>query len=194
VTPSSDILQLAFIDGLFLCLVIGLCLWFRAWLRQQQHSIDQRLKALDEQQQLLTRLGERLQGICRSLEGAYAVSARSQGATPRGVAKGAPPRPRPASAGGHGSARESRSSGATAVLDSRQPRTGSEGSGSDRRPSVPSPDAGWGSREAGADSSDDAYVQARDLLGRGMAPTEVARRLGLGIAEVNALQRLQQSR
>lgn len=182
--PGSNVLQLAFIDGLFLCLVVGFCLWFRAWLTKQQQSIDQRLEALDRQQQLLTRLGERLQGVCRSLEGADAASARSQGGVPR----------RSASTGGHDSRGQARPTGATTRPDSRQPRTDSETSHSGRRLSTPSTGAGWQPHDPGADSTDEVYGQARDLLERGMAPSEVARRLGLGIAEVSALQRIQQSR
>ena len=44
--------------------------------------------------------------------------------------------------------------------------------------------------QAGA-GRNDAYGRARELLQQGVAPAEVARRVGLGIAEVNVLRRMQ---
>jgi len=176
----SHLLQLALIDGLFLCLVIGVFLWFRAWMRQQQDSIDERLKALDEQQQSLGRLGERLQAICRSLESGGAVSVRD-----RDAATGSAPPRRSLAAPGRDSAR---------TPHPASPRTDSDGPGSSRRTPASPPPTGWRSGDTDAENPDDIYVEARDLLRRGMAPTEVARRLGMGIAEVNALQRIEQSR
>ena len=187
--PSSELLQLAFIDGLFLCLVVGVFLWFRAWMRQQQQSIDDRLKALNEQQQILSRLGERLQIVCRSLEHGGAASVREQGAS-----SGSTPPKRSASALAGDSDIAPRVASAAALSGRAQSRTDSGGPRSGRRLSAPPSPTSWRPRDPDADSPEDNYVEARDLLGRGMAPTEVARRLGMGIAEVNALQRLEQSR
>ena len=36
----------------------------------------------------------------------------------------------------------------------------------------------------------DSYAQARELLGQGLSPSEVARKLGLGLAEVETLGRM----
>ena len=57
---NPDSLQVIFVDGLFLCLAAGLALWFRTWLQEQQRAMDQRLQALEEQQQVLARICERL--------------------------------------------------------------------------------------------------------------------------------------
>jgi len=43
---------------------------------------------------------------------------------------------------------------------------------------------------ASAGRRDDPYGRARELLRQGIAPAEVARRVGLGIAEVNVLHRM----
>ncbi|MBT4098620.1 MAG: hypothetical protein HOE86_13290 [Gemmatimonadetes bacterium] len=41
-----------------------------------------------------------------------------------------------------------------------------------------------------AERSRDAYRLARELLEQGMSTTDVARQVGLGIAEVNVLKRM----
>ena len=45
-------------------------------------------------------------------------------------------------------------------------------------------------RAAGGGSRDERYEQARELLTRGMQPAEVARRLGLGVADVESIRRV----
>lgn len=45
--PSPQTLQLVYIDALFLCLAIGLLLWFRSWLTSHKGQIDRRLAALE---------------------------------------------------------------------------------------------------------------------------------------------------
>ena len=51
----------------------------------------------------------------------------------------------------------------------------------------PSQDKEWEKR---AERSRDAYRLARELLEQGMSTTDVARQVGLGIAEVNVLKRM----
>jgi Trp operon repressor len=51
----------------------------------------------------------------------------------------------------------------------------------------PSQDKEW---EKMAERSRDAYRLARELLEQGMSTTDVARQVGLGIAEVNVLKRM----
>ena len=56
-SPTIDsTLQVIFVDALFLCLAGGLAIWFRSWLQEQQRAMDQRLKALEGQQQALARI------------------------------------------------------------------------------------------------------------------------------------------
>ncbi len=117
--------QVLFIDVLFLCLAGGAGLWFKAWLREQQAAIDQRLRMLEVQQKTLELLSTRLQSACLLLE---TLVGRQQGEEP------APP-PR----------------------DKARP---------------------------------DPYARARELLSQGLPASEVARRLGLGMADVETLGRM----
>lgn len=117
--------QLLFIDGLFLCLAAGLGLWFKAWLREQQEAIDQRLRVLEVQQKTLELLSTRLQSAVLLLEN---LAGQQQQESP-------PPTGRP---------------------------TG--------RP--------------------DRFARARELLAQGLPPSEVARRLGLGLAEVEVMGKM----
>ena len=55
------------------------------------------------------------------------------------------------------------------------------------RVTEPSQDKEW---EKMAERSRDAYRLARELLEQGMSTTDVARQVGLGIAEVNVLKRM----
>ena len=54
-----------------------------------------------------------------------------------------------------------------------------------------SPPAGEAHRRAAAQGGrDERYEQARELLTRGMQPADVARRLGLGVADVESINRV----
>ena len=44
---NGDLWQIALVDMLFLCLAVGMGLWFRAWLAGEQRRMDQRLDALE---------------------------------------------------------------------------------------------------------------------------------------------------
>ena len=144
---------------LYLCVAAGMGLWFRAWLRRQQRAMDERLARMETQQDQLARLGERLQGVCRSLEGVFTRVARETDG-----AEIAPSRP-----------------------------TSASRARADHFRAAVAPERGTGSAPAGqvGTRGDDAYGRARDLLRQGMPPAEVARRVGLGIAEVNVLRRMQ---
>lgn len=120
--------QVFFIDGLFLLLAAGIGLWFKAWLKEQQEIIDQRLRVLEVHQKTLELLSARLQSACGMLEQ---------------LVEGQQP------------------------ADSQPARAGR---------------AARGEREN--------YEQARNLLGQGLSPAEVARKLGMGLAEVETLGRM----
>ena len=157
--------QLFLVDLLYLCAALGMGLWFRAWLRQQQRAMDERLARLEAQQAQLARLGERLQGVCRGLEGVFTRAARETEA-PRG--------------------------GAAEVERGRRPTAGRGRSESYRSAAVVSEGATRGNPAGQAGTRrEDPYGRARELLRQGVAPAEVARRVGLGIAEVNVLRRMQ---
>ena len=120
--------QVLFIDSLFLVLAAGIGLWFKAWLREQQEVIEQRLRVLEVHQKTLELLSARLQSACMMLE---------------------------------------------QLVEHRDPTdTHSAKTGRTSRPER------------------DSYAQARELLGQGRSPSEVARKLGLGLAEVETLGRM----
>ena len=114
--------QLVLVDVLFLCLAVGMGLWFRAWLQREKVEMDQRLQLLQAQQAQLDRISGRLQAVCRSLE----LMGRD---------------------------------GAQAPVEL-------------------------------ASKNEDVYGRAWDLLARGKQPTEVARALGMGVAEVELMSRM----
>jgi hypothetical protein len=115
--------QVLFVDLLFLGLAGGAGLWFKAWLREQQEAIDQRLRVLEVQQKTLELLSTRLQSACLLLE---TLVSQQQGEEPAPRGKARP----------------------------------------------------------------DSYARARELLSQGLPASEVARRLGLGVAEVDVLGRM----
>lgn len=156
--------QLFLVDLLYLGAALGMGLWFRAWLRQQQRAMDERLAGLEAQQAQLARLGERLQGVCRGLEGVFTRAARGVEA-PRG--------------------------GAVEVERGRRQTTGRGRTESHRSAAVSEGAARGNPPGQGGARREDPYGRARELLSQGVAPAEVARRVGLGIAEVNVLRRMQ---
>ncbi len=120
--------QVFFIDGLFLLLAAGIGLWFKAWLREQQEVIDQRLRVLEVHQKTLELLSARLQSACLMLE---------------------------------------------KLVEGQQPSQ---------------TQAGRAGRAARGEREN--YDQARSLLAQGLSPAEVARKLGMGLAEVETLGRM----
>ncbi|MFH1569269.1 MAG: hypothetical protein ABIL09_14840 [Gemmatimonadota bacterium] len=154
---TADLYQIILVDALFLCLAAGIGLWFRAWLRQQQRRLDERLAALESQQAHLVRLTERLHAVCRGLETVFGGAARAGGRTSKRTI--------------------SRSGAGVAAADPE----------ASEWPGV----AVDGHFAPVGTGRDEAYARARELLAQGATPAEVARRLGLGIAEVSVLRRLQ---
>ena len=189
---STDSLQLLLVDGLFICLAGAMGLWFRVWIKAQQRAMDSRMAALESQQESLERLGARLQAACRSLEGLYAYAKHASTAD---TAVGDPPRLSPPLPRRSETERE-RSSGAAA-------REATLGTGGRHRFQG---EATGGSRAAAGDSRrvdenpatragsegirGTGFARARDLLAQGLPAKEVARRLGMGKAEVEALKRM----
>ncbi|MDA0333547.1 MAG: hypothetical protein O2782_00085 [bacterium] len=178
-------LQVVFVDALFLCLAAGLAFWFRAWLKEQQKGMDQRLDGLEEQQQALARICDRLTNACKSLERpSPAVDAITRSA----------PRPEPAPAPSRPFASGTPASAAATGGQGRPPVAADGGPGAGvpvvrRRVDTPlaRADRQW---EELTDRSREAYRRARDLLEQGVPPNDIARQVGLGVAEVNVLKRM----
>jgi hypothetical protein len=173
VSMSDPTLRLVFVDLLFLGLAAGMAFWFRAWLREQKAEMDQRLETLESQQQTLARLCERLGSACRTLE--RQAPAAIGDALTRSRAPTAPvPTPE-----------VSRETPRAAERTTVPPGPAS----ADRRLVTPASraDRQW---EEMSDRSRDAYRQARELLDQGLSSAEIARRVGLGVAEVNVLKRM----
>jgi hypothetical protein len=170
--------QVLFIDALFLCLAAGLALWFRSWLGEREAAFDRRLDALEEQQQALARVCERLTSACRGLE-RPAPSLEALRA-PRPERPAAPaPGPTPVA---------SPPPAAAEAVPAALPRE-REGGGERRRIETPASlaDRQWEER---TDRSREAYRRARALLEQGIPPNDIARQVGLGVAEVNVLKRM----
>ena len=185
-SPTFDAnLQVIFVDALFLCLAAGLAFWFRAWLREQQKGMDQRLGSLEEQQQALARICDRLTNACKSLERpSPAVDAITRSA----------PRPERAPASSRQFASETPASSVAAGEQGRAPQSTDDGPVAGipvvrRRIDTPAAraDRQW---EELTDRSREAYRRARDLLEQGVPPNDIARQVGLGVAEVNVLKRM----
>ncbi len=177
-------LQVIFVDALFLCLAAGLALWFRAWLQEQQRRMDRRLEALEEQHQGLERLGERLSSACRHLErptpAVEAIRPGTRVERPPAVPRKATvelPTPAPPVPG------SDRQVPAPEIAD---PRSAPE---LRRRVDTPAAraDRQW---EELTDRSREAYRRARDLLEQGVPANDIAREVGLGVAEVNVLKKM----
>ncbi|MBT7862127.1 MAG: hypothetical protein HN712_17555 [Gemmatimonadetes bacterium] len=161
-TPA---LQLVFIDLLFLLLAGGMGLWFRTWLRQETRRLDDRIEALEKQHKGLESVAERLTSVCRTIERATPGMARpTLGDAPASV----PPPRRPVTN------RPIRRAERTVTPP---PPPSSEST----------PERQW---EEMAERSREAYRLARELLEQGMSTTDVARQVGLGVAEVNVLKRM----
>lgn len=175
-------LKLVFVDVLFLCLAGAMALWFRAWLSEQRGELDRRIDALEAQQQGLAKLGDRLAGLCRILERTAPIlppprrdEEPGEVPTPTArspVAGAAAADPQPAAEG------TPRPAPAIVPPWSSRRRVDTPAAQADRR---------W---EELSDRSREAYRRARDLLEQGMSVAEIARQVGLGVAEVNVLKRM----
>jgi len=182
-SPTIDsTLQVIFVDALFLCLAGGGAFWFRAWLQEQQGAMDQRLGALEEQQQSLARICDRLTSICKSLERPSPVVEAIARTTPRQERSIAPPRQvareSPSPTVTDGPALEAAEAGGATAMPLPRRRVDTPAARADRQ---------W---EELTDRSREAYRRARDLLEQGVPPNDIARQVGLGVAEVNVLKRM----
>ena len=189
-SPTIDsTLQVIFVDALFLCLAGGLAIWFRSWLQEQQRAMDRRLAALEGQQQALARICERLPSVCRALE----RPSPSVEAIARPGSRAEPAAPRPAlvetPAVPAVTDRQVQAPRSATVPDSTASRSAARGAEARRRVDTPAAraDRQW---EELTDRSREAYRRARDLLEQGVPPNDIARQVGLGVAEVNVLKRM----
>ena len=189
-SPTIDsTLQVIFVDALFLCLAGGLAIWFRSWLQEQQRAMDRRLEALEGQQQALARICERLTSACRALE----RPSPSVEAIARPGPRAEPAAPRPARVETPAvpavTDRQVQAPRSATVPDSTASRSAARGAEARRRVDTPAArvDREW---EELTDRSREAYRRARDLLEQGVPPNDIARQVGLGVAEVNVLKRM----
>ena len=189
-SPTIDsTLQVIFVDALFLCLAGGLAIWFRSWLQEQQRAMDRRLEALEGQQLALARICERLTSACRALE----RPSPSVEAIARPGPRAEPAAPRPARVETPAvpavTDRQVQAPRSATVPDSTASRSAARGAEARRRVDTPAAraDRQW---EELTDRSREAYRRARDLLEQGVPPNDIARQVGLGVAEVNVLKRM----
>lgn len=185
-SPSDTTTQVIFVDVLFLCVAGGLAFWFRAWLGEQQKGMDRRLQALEEQQQVLGRICERLTAACRGLERpSPAVDALAR-STPKAERTPAVRR-QPVTDIPMGSTTDTVPAAMPAAVEARDARPAPAAA----RQRIDTPaahsDRKW---EEQTDRSREAYRRARDLLEQGVPVNDIARQVGLGVAEVNVLKRM----
>ena len=189
--PSADSLQLLLVDGLFICLAGAMGLWFRAWIKAQRRALDSRLDALESHQESLDRLGSRLLAACRSLE---SMVAKQTSIADNAVSDPTrlPPQQRRLEVE-RGRSRSAAAEGTTPAAGGRSRFQGEEtGTGeaiagdSGRGDGSPPP-----ARRADSEGiRGTGFARARDLLAHGLPAKEVARRLAMDMAEVEALKRM----
>ena len=130
---SAATWQIVLIDGLFLCLVVGIGLWVRAWLAREKERLDGCLGLLEAQHARLERVSGRLQTVCRVLE-----------------------------------------------LMGQQEPSGVAAKREGAKPLPPSPVV----------QQEESFERAWKMLLEGVEPGEVARRLDIGTAEVELMNRM----
>lgn len=189
--PSADLLQLLLVDGLFICLAGAMGLWFRVWIKAQQRAMDSRMAALESQQESLERLGARLLAACRSLEGVYASAKHASTAD---AAVGGLPQ--------HSPLRRSEVERERSRTAAARETTLGAGGGRHRFQGAATGGSGADAGDSGSVDENPArragqegirgtgFARARDLLAQGLPAKEVARRLRMGMAEVEALKRM----
>lgn len=190
--PSSQTLQLVFVDTLFLCLAASLLLWFRSWLRSQKAQIDRRLKALEEHELALERLATKLAAACRQIESG---SDRSNRLSPT-MDNQRRERQRSGAVAGESAATMTAPGAAWVERLSELRRAADDTAAGDVQSEPARTPEGAGRRRAPAATGSmnrgkrEEYGWARQLLEQGMSATEVARTVGLGLAEVEVLKRI----
>ena len=193
---STQTVQLVFVDALFICLAAGIFFWFRSWLKGEKLQIDRRLEALESHRESLERLGTRLLSASRSLEGILTErrSPYERLGDARAPSRGSQPQELEGSFSKRG-----RATTPTPAADWTERlselRRAAEAAAGDTasRSGTASPsrarDSGYRGSE-GVVGGKEQYGWARQLLGQGMSASEVARKVGLGLAEVEVLKRM----
>ena len=177
----TETLQLVFIDTLFLCVCGALCLWLRNWIKFQQREIENRLSILERHHDMIAELGKRLQSTTYAIE-KMNVSLSKQSNESVNRLK-TPSRDTSTALPTTFNSSTSRTGGAqkhSEIWDSSSANH-SIGRSSPTEQNVTS--------DHKPDGSED-YAMARELLEKGMSHAEIARRSGLGLAEVEMLQRM----
>ena len=170
---SLSAMQMIFLDLLFLGLAGALALWFRAVIRNQQRALDQQLVRLEAQQGKLDSLGKKLQGVTNTLERLYpppTVPSRHESSPDSRMGLVEP------------ELRSRRTPRPTSATTAAQPRQAQQSTGPERGQR----------RQHESPRGAEAYALARELLDRGLPSSEVARRVGLGVAEIDVLKRMRQ--
>ena len=176
---SSPQTQLVVVDILFLLVALGMLLWFRAWLAMQTRKLDRRFSALDGSLKQMAQIQERLQAVCRTL--AAADGRRRETRSPASTEQGQEPGAAEAVPGSPVGQRYPVWSTAESV-DERRASSRAVPARLQKADDGRAPQDGGGQREN--------YERARQLLGRGVSTDEVARTVGLGVAEVEVLKRM----
>ena len=188
--PSAQTLQLVFVDMLFLCLAASLLLWFRSWLKSQNAQIDRRLETLEEHELTLERLATKLAAACRQIEARSDRSSQHHEAT---MDQQMGERPRRVVAAAESAATVT-APGAAWVERLSELRRAADETTTGEVPSESVPQGTGRRRTPVAGSMNrgkrEEYGWARQLLEQGMSSTEVARKVGLGLAEVEVLKRI----
>ncbi|MFA6107341.1 MAG: hypothetical protein WDA75_01100 [Candidatus Latescibacterota bacterium] len=159
---SENTWGLILVDAIFLALAGSVTLWFRAWLRSQREDLDRVLGDLADQRQELTRIASRIERLCALQEARLETAGEAPPVAPAARASIPSPERHPI--------RE-------AAVPTVARRTGTV----PEPPSEPEP-----ARAAG----EGRYDRAWELLAQGQQPGEVARRLRLGVAEVELMVRM----
>ena len=176
---SSPQTQLVVVDILFLLVALGMLLWFRAWLAMQTRKLDRRFSSLDASLKQMSQIQERLQAVCRTLTAADGrrPDARLPASTEQALESGAA------------------EAGSPSPAAQRHPVWSAEEAVDERRASSRAAPprlqkAGDGRAPQDDGRQHETYERARQLLGRGVSTDEVARTVGLGVAEVEVLKRM----
>ena len=165
-------------------------LWFRAWIKAQRRALDSRLDALESHQESLDRLGSRLLASCRSLESMVAKQTSIADTAVSDPTRLPPQQRRLEVERGR-----SRSAAAGDITPGTGDRSRFQGEETGTGEAIAG-DSGRGDGSPPARRADSegirgtGFARARDLLAQGLPAKEVARRLAMDRAEVEALKRM----
>ena len=192
--PSAQTAQLIFVDALFLSLATCLLLWFRSWLKRQTARIDLRLAGLEEHERALERNTEKLLSACRQIEIRLAEAPPCPPAPAEGGQDmSAVPEPKQSGTGWSAVAWGERLSELRRAADRQTATSAQSGTATKPTSDTGSPrlrPAASGMLETPNRGKREEYRWARKLLEQGIEASEVARKVGLGLAEVEVLKRI----